>query len=119
MWKFKAFCLDYWHVLCLHPHSNFYKSFRSSRNIPVILGRVTGRHIALGSKWDFESVLLKNNLQKRGQQRIALPITIGEQQQMSETLHWTEQKKRKEKREGGVCGERTGVSGLWVESLLL
>ncbi|XP_056278194.1 IQ motif and SEC7 domain-containing protein 1-like isoform X4 [Pseudoliparis swirei] len=26
MWKFKAFCLDYWHVLCLHPHSNFYKS---------------------------------------------------------------------------------------------
>uniref|UniRef100_A0A673CK05 IQ motif and Sec7 domain ArfGEF 1 n=1 Tax=Sphaeramia orbicularis TaxID=375764 RepID=A0A673CK05_9TELE len=26
MWKFKAFCLDYWHVLCLHPHNNFYKS---------------------------------------------------------------------------------------------
>ncbi|XP_024148496.1 IQ motif and SEC7 domain-containing protein 1 isoform X4 [Oryzias melastigma] len=26
MWKFKSFCLDYWHVLCLHPHNNFYKS---------------------------------------------------------------------------------------------
>lgn len=27
MWKFKAFCLDYWHVLCLHPHNNFYKRY--------------------------------------------------------------------------------------------
>lgn len=27
MWKFKAFCLDYWHVLCLQPHGNFYKRY--------------------------------------------------------------------------------------------
>lgn len=27
MWKFKSFCLDYWHVLCLHPHNNFYKRY--------------------------------------------------------------------------------------------
>lgn len=30
MWKFKAFCLDYWHVLCLHPHNNFYKRYVST-----------------------------------------------------------------------------------------
>ncbi|KAM4741299.1 IQ motif and SEC7 domain-containing protein 1 isoform 2-T2 [Anableps anableps] len=26
MWKFKAFCLDYWQFLCLHPLHAFYKS---------------------------------------------------------------------------------------------
>lgn len=31
MWKFKAFCLDYWHVLCLHPHNNFYKRYVGKR----------------------------------------------------------------------------------------
>lgn len=33
MWKFKSFCLDYWHVLCLHPHNNFYKRYVKKANL--------------------------------------------------------------------------------------
>ncbi|CAB1427988.1 unnamed protein product [Pleuronectes platessa] len=56
MWKFKAFCLDYWHVLCLHPHNNFYKRTEKCL-VKNQVGEVTQNGLSQLLNWGSPSLL--------------------------------------------------------------